>query len=313
MVSAGATGRTPTSWATPPNTWGVDLTLVERRLRRVTAPGQTDGCGVGNSLSSLGVIGSTSPLLVRRSYINASKSNGCSTPPPDRLLRLSRPALLPITSVVCVDTTEHVVALTYDDGPDPDHTPGILDALAASGCHATFFVLVEAAEQHRELLGRIVAEGHEVALHGVDHTRLAALPAGSATAVIAEGKRRLEEVLGRPIEVFRPTYGALRVRQLLASRRLGLDVVIWTAMAREWEGAPADVVAGNVLETLHPGGIVLLHDSSGDDSGGDDALDRAEATRLILAGMAERDYRGLTVTELIRRHRQVRSVWVKRR
>src|SRR5690606_32118384 len=74
--------------------------------------------------------------------------------------------------VHCVDTSRRVFALTYDDGPDPDSTPRVLDALRRHGAVATFFVLTEAARRHPDVLRRIVDEGHEIALHGSDHRSL---------------------------------------------------------------------------------------------------------------------------------------------
>ena len=110
-------------------------------------------------------------------------------PEPDRVLRWGRPALLPLSSVACVATEQRVVALTYDDGPDPENTPAVLDALAAFGATATFFVLADRAEKHPELLRRIVAEGHDVGLHGEDHTRLSTLSAREALTRIRRGRR----------------------------------------------------------------------------------------------------------------------------
>ena len=66
--------------------------------------------------------------------------------------------------------TEPVVAITFDDGPSPDTTPKVLDALRTDGARATFFVLGKHAERYPEVVERIVREGHEVATHGYDHS-----------------------------------------------------------------------------------------------------------------------------------------------
>lgn len=250
------------------------------------------------------------PVLVRRGYVSAFETGPRPLPRPDALLRHGRPLLLPLSSLVCVATDRPVVALTYDDGPDPEHTPGVLDALA--GTPSTFFVLAGRAERHPGLIRRMVADGHEVALHGIDHARLAAMPARRSTALIRQGRDRLEQVLGAPVGLYRPTYGAQRLGQLLGARRLGLEVVIWSAWARDWEGRPAPVIAERALGALHPGAILLLHDASGDGVGAT-GLDRSEATRRLLAGMAEREFTGRTVSQLVAEHPQVRSVWAERR
>lgn len=259
-----------------------------------------------------------SATLVRRGYVCAYEEGERPIPEPDKVLVYGRPALLAVSTVAAVQTSDKVVGLTYDDGPDPVFTPQVLDALAASGDRATFFVLVERAEKYPDLIRRIIAEGHEVALHGIDHTRLSSMPIKQAVALIREGKARLERVCGRRVTLFRPTYGAQTVGQFLASRALGLDVVVWSAWARDWDGSAAEVIAERALGALHHGGIVLLHDASGDGVGAGDpttgaGLDRGEATRLMLSGMAERGYSSRTVGELLARYPAVRTVWAEKR
>lgn len=261
-----------------------------------------------------------SATLVRRGYVCDYEAGERPIPAPDKVLRLGRPALLPISTVACVRTDQPVVSLTFDDGPDPQFTPGILDALAAHGAKATFFVMVEPAEAHPELITRILAEGHEVALHGIDHTRLTAVGLREATALIWESKRRLERVAGRRITLFRPTYGAQTVQQYLATRALGMEVVIWSAWAKDWDGSGADVVAERAIKALHHGGFLLLHDTSGDGVGalaagavpGEGGLDRVKATELMLAGMQRRGYTSRTVSDLLDRFPAVRTLWAER-
>jgi peptidoglycan-N-acetylglucosamine deacetylase len=248
-----------------------------------------------------------SARLVRRGYVCDYEAGERSLPSPDTLLRLLRPALLPISTPACVSTREPVVSLTYDDGPDPEFTPRVLDALAANGVQATFFVMVEPAEAHPELIARILAEGHEVALHGIDHTRLSRLPVRRVRALIQEGKQRLEQVAGHRVTLYRPTYGAQTMLGYLAARALGLEVVIWSAWARDWDGSSAEVVAGRALRSLHPGGIVLLHDACGDGVGV--GLDRGRASELLLAGLRKRGYTSVTVTQLLARYPAVRTPW----
>jgi peptidoglycan/xylan/chitin deacetylase (PgdA/CDA1 family) len=231
------------------------------------------------------------------------------------VLRWGRWALLPLSSAVRVDTDQPLVALTYDDGPSPEHTPGVLDELARRGVRATFFVLTDCAQAHPELVRRMLAEGHEVGLHGIDHTRLTTLPGREAARRIRDGRRRLEQVTGRPVTLYRPTYGAQRMVQFAAARMLGLDVVIWTVWAVDWEDAPAQAVADRAVGALHPGAIVLLHDTT-DDTREEDTprptFSRAEVTRRILDGMVERGYHGIPAGELLARYPAVRAITTQR-
>lgn len=139
-------------------------------------------------------------------------------------------------------------ALTFDDGPDPDATPMVLDMLADVGLRATFFMSGEQAELHPELARRVAEEGHEVALHGHEHLREP--PPGD----FERGLRAVEQASGRRPTRFRPPYG--RVVEA------PLEVVLWSAWGLDWETVSPERIAELVLRDLDPGAIVLLHDSA---------------------------------------------------
>lgn len=154
------------------------------------------------------------------------------------------------------------VALTFDDGPDPRSTPLFLDELRRLGCSATFFVLGEMLERHPGLGRRIIAEGHELAVHGWRHDNaLTAWPGGVAAGILRTAGL-ITEVTGARPSWYRPPYGVLSAEGLLAARSRGLRPVLWSAWGRDWT-ATAD--ARSVLATLEPGlrggATVLLHDS----------------------------------------------------
>jgi peptidoglycan/xylan/chitin deacetylase (PgdA/CDA1 family) len=255
------------------------------------------------------------PVLVRRRYV-CDYEVGQRPLPADTLLRRVRPGLLALSSVACVATDDRVVALTYDDGPDPDQTPGVLDALAEAKARATFFVLVDRAAEHPHLLRRITADGHEIGLHGEDHTRLTTLPVREALRRIRRGKRRLEMLAGQPVTLFRPAYGAQTMAQALGTRASGLEIVLWTAWARDWEDAPASEVAARSFAALHTGGFLLLHDSMGDlvpPAGPPPTFDRGEVTRRLLADMTSSGWSSDGVQALLSRYPAVRTIWGTRR
>ncbi len=249
------------------------------------------------------------PVLVRRGYVCDYEAGERPLPSPDPMLKYGRLGLLPISTIACVATSDRVTGLTYDDGPDPQFTVPVLEALAKHDQKATFFVMVERAEAMPDLVHRIMAEGHEVALHGIDHTRLAELPIRRTVALIREAKQRLERITGQTPTLFRPTYGAQNIPQLVATRALGMEVIIWSAWARDWENETAEVVADRAAGSLHPGGFVLLHDASGDGVGDDGTLDRGRATELLLAQMAEKGYTSRTISDLLAHYPAVRTLW----
>lgn len=182
-----------------------------------------------------------------------------------------------------VGPTRHI-ALTFDDGPDGESTPAFLDLLAEHHRAATFFVLAEQATRDAPLMRRMVTEGHEVGLHGWTHRCVAAVPPTRLTGQLRAAREAIEDVTGTAITWYRPPYGVLTTEALLASRNLDLTPVLWTAWGREWERAASpERISHSVLQTLRPGGTILLHDTDRHAPHGDWRRTFA-ATRKLLAG-----------------------------
>src|SRR5581483_8540438 len=147
-----------------------------------------------------------------------------------RAARRFRDAVLsPIGSIHGAWNPTRQVALTFDDGPDPVVTPRLLDLLVQRGARATFFVLTERATARPDLIRRMLAEGHEVALHFDRHDRITDLPPREARRRLAAAKAELEAMAG-PVVYFRPPYGGQSLRTYLIARSLGLQVVSWGPM-----------------------------------------------------------------------------------
>lgn len=161
---------------------------------------------------------------------------------------------------VCVGPRHRpLTALTFDDGPDPGATPAILDALAADGDRATFFVLTHAAMQHRELLSRVAVD-HEIGLHGATHDAHLtwASPAAGARE-LRDAADRLSDAIGRAVLWYRPPFGATSPRLTEAVRRAGLTTV-WCSV-RTWDGIDRPIHQLEAsIRRVGPGDIVLLHD-----------------------------------------------------
>ncbi len=252
-------------------------------------------------------------VLVRRGVV-ARWDGGDRSVAAGAVARLAGALSRPASSVAFATTTERVVALTYDDGPEPAATPALLDVLAAAGVTATFFLLAERAERWPALARRIVRDGHEVGVHGLDHADLSALPARVAAARLRDARRRLEDVTGRPVRLARPPYGAQSAGQALLTRLAGLEIILWSAWARDWEDDDAATVAARARAAVHPGAVLLLHDARGDGPPGAlPAHDVAAATRLLLDGLDADGYRCLTVGELLAGRTVARTLWAGRR
>lgn len=148
---------------------------------------------------------------------------------------------------------------TFDDGPDPVHTPAVLDALRATGARATFFVVGERAARHPDVVRRIVAEGHTLGHHSYHHGAPESTSARALAEEIDRTRRVLRDITGQAPRLFRPPYGKLTASKLAAIWTRGQTVVLWSSDPRDFAGGDAAEIARR-LPALHGGEIVLLHD-----------------------------------------------------
>lgn len=184
--------------------------------------------------------------------------------------------------------------LTFDDGPDEDATPAVLDALDEARASATFFVLGSQVHAHPALGAELVRRGHEIALHGYEHRRHDRIDAASSAEDIRRGIAAVEDVLNVRCELYRPPYGKMSDAAADACRELGLKTVYWSAWGLDWEEVGAPRIAEVALAQMTGGAIVLLHDTARF-ARRPTAVPTAEAVGLIVAGAGDR---GLSIGSL---------------
>src|ERR1019366_4562678 len=154
------------------------------------------------------------------------------------------------------------VALTFDDGPDPDATPQFLTVLADRGLHATFFMLGSMVARSPGLAAEVAAAGHEVGVHGWDHRYLPLRGPRATRDDLTRARDTIAAATGSGPRLFRPPFGVLSTAALVTARRLALTPVLWTCWGREWtDGASPGSVYATLAADLAGGGTVLLHDS----------------------------------------------------
>jgi peptidoglycan/xylan/chitin deacetylase (PgdA/CDA1 family) len=154
------------------------------------------------------------------------------------------------------------VALTFDDGPDPESTPSFLRLLAERDVRATFFLLGSEAHRSPGLVRDIAAAGHEIGVHGWLHRPLLLRGPRATHSDLARARDTVAEITGRRPTLFRPPYGVMSASAHIAARRLGLAPVLWTCWGEDWTArATPESVHRTVVADLHGGGTVLLHDS----------------------------------------------------
>ena len=152
------------------------------------------------------------------------------------------------------------VYLTFDDGPDPEVTPRLLDVLAQYGIPATFFFVGKKVAAEADLVRRAHAEGHAVGNHAYSHTCLVGRGRQRLRREIVDTDDVLAQVTGQRPTLFRPPYGWFGPGLLRLLRVTGHRLVLWSASARDYRLQPHDHLVERLVKIIRPGQIVLLHD-----------------------------------------------------
>ena len=200
--------------------------------------------------------------------------------------------------LVCrVDGVSDQVALTFDDGPSATDTPRVLDLLGQHGAQATFFTLAQNVRRHPELIRRMVAEGHEVAIHGELHLPLLMLPPG----LIRREIRRSAEAVMRAADVaarhYRPPFGFMVPSQARFVRALGYTSILGDIYPEDAYQPPVDTIVRRVLNRLTAGSILILHDGS--PIGTPSRARTVAALAIILGHMTTHAMKGVSVERLL--------------
>ncbi|HEX2237625.1 MAG TPA: polysaccharide deacetylase family protein [Gammaproteobacteria bacterium] len=153
------------------------------------------------------------------------------------------------------------ILMTFDDGPDPEHTPQVLDILAAAQVRAIFFVVGTAARRHAALVRRILAEGHEIGNHTWSHHHPWLVRTSVACREVAQATDALADIVGRRPRYFRPPFGRLRRVMIDAAQELEQTVVLWSLSGRDWGPWGRAALIAKRLARAQPGDIILLHDA----------------------------------------------------
>ncbi len=176
------------------------------------------------------------------------------------------------------------VYLTFDDGPDPNFTPKVIDILAEHNAKATFFITAKKALIEPQLVRRICAQGHSIGTHGYFHRSMLFASKIWAREELGRSVKVIEDISGREIEFFRPPYGRFNHAVYQAARRMNLTIALWSLSLMDWQLQPAERLAENFRQSLSQGSIVLLHDS------GKGVESLLEALPSMLAASAEKKF-----------------------
>jgi len=191
------------------------------------------------------------------------------------------------------------LALTYDDGPNDQHTPRLVDVLAKHDVRATFFLVGRYVQRQPQIVRDLVRAGHVLGNHTFTHPNLIVCSKLQTKIQLEECNRAIEDAAGQSPKLFRPPFGGRRPSTLRIVRELGLEPVMWSVTGWDWEEKPASYVEGKVTGQVKGGDIILLHDGGHKGMGADRSQTVIATDNLITRYKAE-GYQFVTVPELRR-------------
>jgi peptidoglycan-N-acetylglucosamine deacetylase len=181
------------------------------------------------------------------------------------------------------------VALTFDDGPDPDVTPRILKVLKDHDVHATFFMLGSQAEKYPEVAKGVAEAGHEIGNHSDHHKDLTKISKEEMTKEVLASSQKIMSATGQIPSVLRPPYGAINGEVERLAYDNGSSLVLWSVDSLDWKNKQVNAIYSTVQKELTPGAIILLHDVH---------TTTADALPGLLTMLEKEGYEFLTVSEL---------------
>ncbi len=156
-----------------------------------------------------------------------------------------------------VAESEKLLALTFDDGPHPEHTAALLDGLEARGVRATFFLVGCQVELAPELVERMAAGGHQIGIHTLDHVQVNGLSRGDFDRQVEGFRRVLYPLVGERELWLRPPYGIMDEN---TAQWADGPVVLWSVDPEDWKDTNTQRIVQHITDRVRDGDIVLLHD-----------------------------------------------------
>lgn len=159
------------------------------------------------------------------------------------------------------DRNVRMVAITFDDGPDPQYTPEILRILRQYDVKATFFMIGKHVEKYPDIARMVVAEGHEVGNHSYSHPNMVLLSPKSQMREIEQAERVIVSVTGKKPRYFRPPRGLYDRYVQDYVTKSGYKLVLWSLSSEDWiEPSPIEIKR-RIERLVRNGDIILFHDS----------------------------------------------------
>ncbi|QEZ69940.1 polysaccharide deacetylase family protein [Paraclostridium bifermentans] len=191
-----------------------------------------------------------------------------------------------------------VIALTFDDGPDEDFTPQILDILKKNNAKATFFVVGQKVGWNPEIVKRAFDEGHEIGNHTFTHINVCNNSPEKLNSEIIKTQEIIKKVTGKEPTWFRPPYRAINESLFNLMKSKDMKVVLWSDFdARDWSNPGVGNIISTIEKNAKNGSIVLLHDYN---SIRNDKSQTIKALECIIPELQKQGYEFVTISDLVK-------------
>lgn len=184
------------------------------------------------------------------------------------------------------------ICLTFDDAPDKQYTPLILDVLKRYDVKASFFIHGKRAKRLKDLVRRIGLEGHYIGCHTYTHPNLTAITLEEVRREIEYSSEVLCNLIGKKPKIIRPPYGELNGSVVETIAKMDMKIMVWSINTFDWLEKKPDNIIRNVLDYVRPGDVVLMHSYM-------NKRPTLEALPIIIETLREQGYQFLSVDEMI--------------
>ena len=192
---------------------------------------------------------------------------------------------------------EKIVALTFDDGPDEDFTPQILDILKKYNVKATFYVIGEKVKYNKKIIKREYEEGHEIGNHTYTHINVSKNGYNKIKKEIGDTQEAVKSVTGVYPKTFRPPYRAISRDMCEIVKQKDMNIVLWSYVdARDWSSPGVNSIIKTIEDGIKNGCIILLHDYNKLRTPKSQTI---EALDIIIPDLLQKGYKFVTISELI--------------
>jgi peptidoglycan-N-acetylglucosamine deacetylase len=195
-----------------------------------------------------------------------------------------------------IKTRKKIIALTFDDGPDPKYTGEILEILKQHNIHATFFVMGRHVELYPEMVKTTYKNGNVIGNHTYSHPYLTNLSDDRIESELVGTSKLIDHIIGKYPILFRPPYGAHPLKSTDIVNKLGFITITWNDTTNDYDEAqttPAKIVNA-VIKLAKPGAIILLHD------GGGKREKTVKALPIIIETLKNEGYEFRTIPEMLK-------------